>query len=255
MSAPLVINHEAKESLLHLRLDRPRANIIDAKMITALRAALSAARDDRHLKAVLLSAAGPHFSFGASVSEHMPDRCADMLADMHRLIGAMLEFPLPILVAVQGQCLGGGLEVAMAGSLIFAATDARFGQPEISLGVFAPAASLLLPALIGPMAAVDMLLSGRSIDAAEAEKHGLARAVGDDPLALARNWFDDHLAAKSAASLRCATRALREPLAARFSAGIGPVEKLYLDDLMKTRDAVEGLEAFVEKRPAKWEDC
>ena len=133
---------ERDGALLRLRLARPKANLVDAAMIAALHGAFVDASRPAGLRGVLLDAEGPHFSFGASVEEHLPDRCAAMLASLHALILAMLEFPAPILVAVRGQCLGGGLEVALAGGPIFAAPDAQLGQPEMKLGVFAPAASL-----------------------------------------------------------------------------------------------------------------
>jgi len=136
---------ELDGALLRLRLARPKANIVDAEMIAALDGALVAYRAQTGLRGVLLDAEGPNFSFGASVEEHLPAQCAQMLASLHALILLMIEFPAPILVAVRGQCLGGGLEVALAGGPIFAAPDAQFGQPEMKLGVFAPAASVLLP--------------------------------------------------------------------------------------------------------------
>jgi cyclohexa-1,5-dienecarbonyl-CoA hydratase len=79
----------------------------------------------------------------------LPDQCAAMLGAMNNLVINILKAPVPVLVAVRGQCLGGGLEVAVAGNFIFAGFDARFGQPEIRVGVFAPAASCLLPAIVG----------------------------------------------------------------------------------------------------------
>ena len=150
---------ELDGALLRLRLARPRANIVDAAMIAALDGALLAHRANNKLRGVLLDAEGPNFSFGASVEEHLPAQCAQMLASLHALIVAMIEFPAPILVAVRGQCLGGGLEVALAGSLIFASPDAQFGQPEMKLGVFAPAASVLLPYRVNQPMAEDLLLS------------------------------------------------------------------------------------------------
>ncbi len=141
-TSPLRVRLERDGALLHLTLDRPKANLIDAAMIAALSSALSAHRGAKGLRGVLLDHVGPHFSFGASVEEHLPAQAAAMLASLHALIGAMLEFPAPILAAVRGQCLGGGLEVALAAGPIFAAPDAKFGQPEIKLGVFAPAASV-----------------------------------------------------------------------------------------------------------------
>ena len=130
-AAPLAVRLERDGALLHLTLARPKANLVDAAMIAALAAALAAHRGATGLRGVLLDAEGPHFSFGASVEEHLPDRCAAMLASLHALVLAMLEFPAPILVAVRGQCLGGGLEVALAGGMIFAAPGAQLGQPEM----------------------------------------------------------------------------------------------------------------------------
>ena len=114
----------------------------------------------------------------------------------------MLEFPAPILVAVRGQCLGGGLEVALAGGPIFAAPTAQFGQPEMKLGVFAPAASVLLPYRVTQPVAEDLLLTGRSINATEAAAKGLVQVLAEDPEAAALAWFEEHLQGKSAASLR-----------------------------------------------------
>jgi cyclohexa-1,5-dienecarbonyl-CoA hydratase len=176
-----------------------------------------------------------------------------MLASLHALLGAMLEWPRPILMAVRGQCLGGGLEFALAGNLLFAAPDAQFGQPEMKLGVFAPAASVLLPLRIGQARAEDLLYSGRSIDAPTALAWGLANEVAGDPAAAAAAYFDQHLAPKSAAALAHAVRAAREPFADLARARLDDVEALYLEKLMATRDAREGLAAFMEKRAPKWE--
>ena len=253
MSAgPLTVWLDRNEKLLRLRLARPKANIIDAAMIVALDAALREHLPNPNLNAVLLDHEGPHFSFGASVEEHLPDRCAEMLRGLHALIGRMVESPIPILVAMRGQCLGGGLEVAAAGALIFVSPDAKLGQPEIKLAVFAPAASCLLPERIGQARAEDLLLSGRSLNASDALSWGLVAAVADDPEAAALAYFDTHLAGLSASSLRLAVQAARGDFAARVKARIAQVEALYLDTLMKTADAVEGLQAFVEKRPPIW---
>ena len=148
-ATPLHVELEKDGALLRLRLSRPKANIVDAAMIAALRSALDGHLSGTRLRAVLLEAEGPHFSFGASVEEHLPGSCAAMLRELHALILQLVASPVPVLVAVRGQCLGGGLEVAAAGHLIFAAPGATLGQPEIKLAVFAPAASCLLPERIG----------------------------------------------------------------------------------------------------------
>ena len=251
--APLKVWLERDGALLRLRLARPKANLVDAAMIAALTDAFAAHRGNAGLLAALVDHEGPHFSFGASVEEHLPGACEQMLASLHALIGTMLEWPRPILMAVRGQCLGGGLEFALAGNLLFAAPDAQFGQPEMKLGVFAPAASVLLPLRIGQARAEDLLYSGRSIDAPTAAAWGLVNEVADDPAAAAVAYFEKHLAAKSAASLAHAVRAARESFAELARARLEDVEALYLEKLMATRDAKEGLAAFIEKRAPKWE--
>lgn len=258
-AAPLEVWVERDGHLLRLRLARPKANVVDAEMIAALDRALADHLDDPAIRpairAVLLDADGPNFSFGASVEEHLPPKCAAMLAAIHALILRIAASPVPVMVAIRGQCLGGGLEVAMAAHLLFVAPDANLAQPEIIIGVFAPAASCLLPERIGRAAAEDLLISGRGIDGAEAKAIGLASAVADDPEAAALAYFETHLAGKSASSLRYAVCAARLGFAERLEQRLDAVEQLYLDGLMTTRDAVEGLEAFLEKRAAVWEDC
>ncbi|HVJ74910.1 MAG TPA: cyclohexa-1,5-dienecarbonyl-CoA hydratase [Casimicrobiaceae bacterium] len=243
-SSPLLASVERDGALLRLTLARPKANIVDAAMIAALRDALSQHAGSATLRGVLLDAQGPHFSFGASVEEHLPASCGPMLAGLHALIVAMLEFPAPILVAVRGQCLGGGLEIALAGSLIFAAPEAQLGQPEMKLGVFAPAASVLLPYRVSAAIAEDLLLSGRSVPADEAHAIGLVHALADDPAAAAL---------LGAASIRFALRAARLPRLDAIRTGLAAVERLYLQGLMNTRDANEGLAAFLARRAPAWE--
>jgi len=245
------VDHDG--ALLRLRLARPKANLVDATMIAALHGALVAYRSQTQLRGVLLDAEGPHFSFGASVEEHLPAQCAQMLASLHALIVAMVEFPVPILVAVRGQCLGGGLEVALAGGPIFAAADAQFAQPEMKLGVFAPAASVLLPFRVNQPAAEDLLFSGRSIGAVAAHAIGLVHTVADDPEIAALAYFHEHLAGKSAAALACAMAAARGAMVRTVRQRLAEVEELYLERLMKTRDANEGLVAFMAKRKPQWE--
>jgi cyclohexa-1,5-dienecarbonyl-CoA hydratase len=240
-------------SLLRLRLARPKANLIDAQMITALSGVFQSYKGNSKLLAALIDHEGPHFSFGASVEEHLPAQCEQMLRGLHALLEQMLAWPRPILVAIGGQCLGGGLELALAGHLLFAAPEARLGQPEMKLGVFAPAASVLLPLRIGQARAEDLLYSGRAIDAPTALAWGLLNDVGPEPASRALEYFGKHLADKSAASIALAVRAAREPFAELARARLDDVEALYLEKLMATRDANEGLNAFIEKRAPRWE--
>jgi len=251
---PLKVWLDEDDRLLRLRLARPKANIIDAPMIAALQSALDEHLVKARLRAVLLDAAGPHFSFGASVEEHLPEACAQMIDQMHALVLRLFETPVPVLVAVRGQCLGGGLEVTAAGHFIFAAPGAVFGQPEMKLGVFAPPASCLLPEKIGLSAAEDLLFSGRSIGAQEACRIGLVNRVDEDPEQAALDYFRQFLAPLSASSLRFAVRASRISIVERVKFKLDAIKKLYLEELMASHDAEEGLNAFLAKRPPVWQD-
>jgi cyclohexa-1,5-dienecarbonyl-CoA hydratase len=176
-----------------------------------------------------------------------------MLCALHALVQTMAAFPAPVLVAVRGQCLGGGLEIALAGGPIFARPDAQFGQPEIRLGVFAPAASCLLPWRVSAAVAEDLLWSGRSLAGTQALGVGLVQVLADDPEAAALAYFDEHLANKSAAALAHAVAAVRAPRLRELRERLAEVERLYLEGLMKTHDANEGLDAFLAKRTPHWE--
>ena len=252
-ASPLRVRLDRDGALLRLTLARPKANLVDASMIAALFDALARNRERAGLRGVVVDAEGPHFSFGASVEEHLPAACKKMLEGLHALIAAMLDYPAPVLTVVRGQCLGGGLELALAGGPIFAAPDAQFGQPEIKLGVFAPAASVLLPWRMSQPCAEDLLLTGRTIGADEARAIGLVQAVADDPEQAALAYFDTHLAGKSATSLALALVAARGARAREARVRLAEVERIYLEELMRTRDANEGLAAFLAKRAPHWE--
>lgn len=253
--SPLKVELIKDGRVLHLTLARPKANIVDAQMLSAIKDGLDANRNDPKLAAMLLDAEGSNFSFGASVEEHLPQQCAAMLSAIHGVILDMIAFPVPILVAVRGHCLGGGMEVACAGSLIFAAGNAHFGQPEIQLGVFAPAASCLLPERIGRAHAEDLLFSGRSVDAAEAHRIGLVQMLDDAPEQAALDYADRYLLPHSGYALRQAQRAARLDYLERMRERIHQVEKIYLEELMAGHDPVEGLQSFIEKRKPEWKHC
>jgi cyclohexa-1,5-dienecarbonyl-CoA hydratase len=255
MSAgPVTVESRDDGASWRVVLGGTRGNILDAALMAALEDVfLQAARVPR-LKAVCLEGHGPNFSFGASVQEHFPEQVGGMLRRFHRLLIALLDSSVVTLAAVRGQCLGGALELVTLCSRIVVSPDARLGQPEIALGVFPPAASVLLTERLGRGAAEDLCLSGRTVDAAEALRIGLVDEIADDPAAAAHAYVSGHLLPRSASSLRLAVKALRMDLRERLVPRLAAVERLYLEQLMTTDDAVEGLHAFVEKRPPAWRD-
>jgi cyclohexa-1,5-dienecarbonyl-CoA hydratase len=243
--------HDGGE-LCNVRLGGPKGNVLDHRMVAGLRDAFVRAADARGLKAIVLDAEGPDFSFGASVEEHRLEHVGAMLEEFRSLFAAIARSAVTVLAAVRGQCLGGGLELAAFCHRLFAAPDSRLGQPEIKLGVFAPAASALLPERVGQRHADDLCLSGRTLDAEAALRIGLVDEIAPDPTAAAFAWARAHLLPRSAASLRVAVRAARLGFEQRFFATLSALERLYLEELMRTHDANEGIAAFLAKRSAVW---
>ena len=236
-----------------LHLSWPPLNILTRAALSELRAALAALAADRTLRALVLTAEGRHFSAGADVQEHLPPAHEALIPEFLETVAAIREFPVPVIAAVRGRCLGGGFEVVQAADLVVAGEGASFGQPEIVLGVLAPAACVLLPRIAGPQAAAEIVYGGDPVPAPEALRLGIVRRVVPDAevedaaLALARR-----IARHSAAALRLAKRALRGAPDAPLGAAFERVSALYRDELMATADAVEGLRAFVAKRDPVW---
>jgi len=242
-------------SVLRLTLATPKANILDLEKIGALSHHFDAAREDRNVKAILLDAEGDHFSFGASVEEHLPGQFEKMIPAFGDLFRRMIDTPVTTLVAVKGQCLGGGLELASMGQRVFASPTAKMGQPEIVLGVIAPIASVILPARIGRWRAAELCVSGRTVGAEEALAMGLADELADDPADAALAWARKHLLPRSASSLRLAVRAARIGWTDTFCERLREAEHLYMEDLMGTADAEEGLRAFLDRREPVWRNA
>jgi len=183
----LELTHE--ERVARITLAAAKANILDRDMIRELDAAVSQCAG-RALNAIVLAADGPHFSFGASVQEHLPDQIAGTLQALHALLRKICEAPAPVIAAVRGQCLGGGFELVLACDLIISDRTAQFASPEIKLGVFAPAASALLPVRVGQAVASRLLLTGAAIGAEEASRCGLVTRITDDLDAELNQWLE-----------------------------------------------------------------
>lgn len=243
-------------ALWRLMMGGSKGNVLDAALTEALGSAFEEAERTPGLTAICLEGAGAHFSFGASVPEHLPGSVAGMLSRFHGMLLALVDSGVPVLAAVRGQCLGGGLELVSLCHRVFAAKGANLGQPEIALGVFAPVASLVLPERVGRRHAEDLCVSGRSVGVEEALAMGLVDELADgDPAEAALAWARKHLLPRSASSVRFAVKAVRASLRARLVAELPVMERLYLDELMATSDAVEGLNAFLERRKPVWRNA
>jgi cyclohexa-1,5-dienecarbonyl-CoA hydratase len=236
-----------------LTLSQPPLNILTRDLLREIREALVRLATVPELRVLLLGAEGKHFSAGADVGEHLPPAFEQMIPEFMETIAALRDFPVPVVAAVRGRCLGGGFELVQAADLTIAGEGASFGQPEIVLGVMPPAACPLLPMACGPARAAEIVFTGDPLSAADAERVGLvARRVPDEKLEEEALALCRRIARHSAAGLRVAKRALRAGEATTRGAAFAAAERLYLHDLMGTRDAVEGLTAFLEKRQPAW---
>ncbi len=243
--------------VVRITLNAPKANVLDAEMTTGIQNQLEDLRHRPQVKLLQFTGAGDHFCFGASVPEHTRDRVGEMLQGFHRLFHTLVELRIPTAALVSGQCLGGGLELALMCNFLFLDNTARLGQPEVMLGVFAPPASLILPLKIGQAAADDLLLTGRAIKPEEARQLRLTTGIFEDReelLAGVDAWTEKHILPKSASSLRHAVKAARWEFNQVLNRQLEQIERFYTDELMATRDANEGIAAFLEKRAPEWEE-
>lgn len=234
-------------------LDRPPVNVLTIEMMRDLAAALRAAAAAPAVRVVRLDARGKAFSAGVDVGDHMGDKLPAMMDALDDLFRTLEAIPQPIVAVVQGAALGGGCEILAGCDLVVAGERATFGQPEIRLGVFAPPASVLLPRLIGERRAMGLLLTGEIVTATEAERIGLVNRVFPDASleAEATAWIG-RLLDLSGAALRLAKRAVTVGRGLPARQAHRDLHRIYMDELMRTEDASEGLAAFVEKRTPTW---
>lgn len=232
-------------------------NLLSLDMVRALTAAIDEVRGARGLKWLTIEGADGDFSFGARIQEHLPETMRIVLPATHQLFRLLLDFPTPTAALVDGRCLGGGFELALVCDDIIASRDAVFGLPEIRLAAFAPAGAALLPLKVGASRATRAIVSGDMQSAGYWNEAGLVSLVSAEACLLdaAGGWFDRHFAPRSAVALRHAARASRLTLKAAAEPALAEAERIYLDDLLSTKDAAEGIHAWIDKRDPTWEDA
>ena len=253
MSASGLIGRAWDGTVARMTLARPPLNIMTIPMMEELNDALDEAALRPGLKCVLLEAQGKAFSAGVDVEDHMGDRIKPMLEAFHGIFRRLHALDCVTVAAVQGAALGGGAELATFCDLVVASESATLGQPEIKVGVFPPIAALHYPVRVGQQRALQLLLSGQVIGAAEALRIGLVdRVVPPDKLAETVEAEIARFTAQSAAVLGLTKRAVREAAGIPFEIALSRLEDLYQHELMATEDAHEGLKAFAEKRKPVW---
>ncbi len=247
------IEVEFKEGLGTITLNRPPVNVLNIAMMNEINDVLKSWQGQKDLKIVLFDAKGKCFSAGVDVGEHMGDLAPKMIEAFHGMFRLMDKLGVPTLASVYSSCLGGGCELAIFCDLVIAEEGAKFGQPEIQVGVFPPIAAQIMPRIIGRKHAMDLILSGRIISAEEARAMGLVnKVVSKEELESATAEFIKPYLGLSAEVIRKTKKAIMVGLMDDLEPSLQAIEKIYLGELMPSKDAQEGLHAFLEKRKPVW---
>jgi cyclohexa-1,5-dienecarbonyl-CoA hydratase len=237
----------------HISLHNPPLNVIDLQMMEELGRALAGVDARKDLSMIVIEGAERDFSAGVDIAAHTPDKVESMLAKFHGVIRSLVATKKATIAAVRGHCLGGGSELAMVCDLVYTAENAQWGFPEIKLACYPPVAAVALSALVGQKRAADLILTGRTITGSEAAQIGLANsAMADRDLHAAIRQAVDRLSQLSPAALAVTKKAIYAWDSIHFDKGLARAEKIYLEELMKTEDAQEGINAFLDKRQPMW---
>ena len=237
------------ERVVHLVINAPPVNVLDAAILGELVRRLGELESDESLAAVVLSGEGRCFSAGASVAEHKQDQAERMLTALNEACLALPAFPAPVVAAVHGACLGGAMELISFCDFVVAAPDAILGQPEIKLAFLPPVACHRLPRLTGFQNAAYTILSGENLTVDQALAMGLVQKIlpRDD-------WaeIDDLFNGLSAPVLRITKQALAESIDERSAQRLEFFKELFLAKLYVLEDVAEGIESFENRRPPEW---
>jgi len=249
------IQTELKDGIAVITLNRPPLNVLNVEMMEEINTHLEGLINEKSLKLLVIQAAGKVFSTGVDVEEHLGEMIQKMFEAFHKMFHLLDRLMVPSLAVVNGLALGGGCELALYCDMVIAGERAKFGQPEIKVGVYPPVAALIFPRIIGRKKAMELILCGETISAREALALGLVnRVVPGASLHEEANVWIDKFRRLSGVVLRLAKEAMLTGLNDDPYRGLAAIEKIYLDRLMKTHDATEGLRSFLEKRKPTWKD-
>ncbi|MCX7703081.1 MAG: enoyl-CoA hydratase/isomerase family protein [Planctomycetota bacterium] len=247
------IRFEEREGIARVTLARPPLNILNIEMMGEICVALEGLLERDDIKAVAFFGEGKSFSAGVDVGEHIGEKASMMLEVFHRIFRLLIEIEKPSVAVVGGAALGGGCELATFCDVVIASENAKFGQPEVAVGVFPPVAAALWQFLPSSKRALELLLTGEVVSAEEALKAGIvSRVVGQERLMEEAEKVLGSFSRMSGKVLRYAKRAAWVLLREDFENALGEIEQIYLGELMRSKDAEEGLKAFLEKRKPMW---
>ncbi len=256
MSNPTLVEYRVENNVAYLNLNNPPVNIMSAAMMDQMSGLLETVAGDRDLKAVTITAGGKAFCAGADVGEHRPEQAAGMIKSFGRLFRQLDALEIPVVMAVGGAAMGAGFELILMADVLLATERAKFGQPEIRLGFFAPVGVVVLPELVGRARAMEITCTGRAYSADQMSDMGLvSQVVADDDLEATMERTLDDFRAASPLVLRLNTRTLKAGRSGSFAQKLGQAEKVFLEDLMTSADPVVGIEAFYAKCAPEWRNA
>jgi cyclohexa-1,5-dienecarbonyl-CoA hydratase len=255
MAEPKFLKIENNGQVAKIILDRPKHNVLDIPMMDELNEQLVKIAADDELKCVVITGEGRSFCAGVEVADHAPCNVDAMVSTFNRIFELINMIDIPIIAAVNGACLGGGMELAIACDIVIASEKAILGQPEIKLGFFPPYAALRLPELVGPAKAIEILTTGQNYSAQEAKDLGFVSKVAlvDDFQAVVDGQVKQ-ICHASPLIIRLNKRAVKRHIGTSFSQGVDLVSNYFLNTMMKTQDTLEGIASFEEKRRPVWKN-
>jgi cyclohexa-1,5-dienecarbonyl-CoA hydratase len=249
------ITLEKDDQVARITLNRPKHNVLNIPMMNEFNKELAAIAADESLKCVVITGEGKSFCAGVEVGDHKPSNVDEMVAVFNRIFELINMIDIPVIAAVNGACLGGGMEVAIACDIVIASKRAIFGQPEIKLGFFPPYAALRLPELVGPAKAIEIVTTGKNYTAKEARKLGfVSQVASEDEFSELVEKNVKEICHSSPLIIRLNKRAVKRHMGTSFSQGVDLVSNYFLNTMMKTEDTLEGIASFEEKRRPVWKN-
>lgn len=255
MAEPKFLKTENDGQVAKIILDRPKHNVLDIPMMEELNTELEKIAADDELKCVVITGEGKSFCAGVEVADHKPDNVDAMVSTFNRIFELINMIDIPIIAAVNGACLGGGMELAIACDIVIASEKAILGQPEIKLGFFPPYAAIRLPELVGPAKAIEILTTGQNYSAQDAKELGfISKVASVEEFQGLVDAQVKQICHSSPLIIRLNKRAVKRHIGTSFFQGVDLVSNYFLKTLMKTEDTLEGIASFEEKRRPNWKN-